>query len=185
MRKNSVIVIVILGMFLAAVLGFVFGRSNTSPLIDPEGSALEGIGPIGAPVPIGNEMMNYTSKFGFSFEYPSELGQVSDRDEGGGAHTVVFESASGEKGFQIYVQPYQGTTISQSKFREDNPSGVMNEPLEVLIGGVRATIFYGNVEGFGETREVWFIHNGYLYEIVTYKELDTWLAEILKTWKFQ
>ena len=33
-------------------------------------------------------------------------------------------------------------------------------------------------------REVWFIHGGYLYEVTTYKELDTWLGSIMQTWKF-
>ena len=37
---------------------------------------------------------------------------------------------------------------------------------------------------WGDTREVWFIHGGYLYEVTTYKELDIWLAGIMRTWKF-
>ena len=36
----------------------------------------------------------------------------------------------------------------------------------------------------GDTREVWFIHGGFLYEVVTYKELDDWFAGIMRTWKF-
>jgi hypothetical protein len=27
-------------------------------------------------------------------------------------------------------------------------------------------------------------HRGLLYEISTYKELDAWLADIMKTWRF-
>jgi hypothetical protein len=36
----------------------------------------------------------------------------------------------------------------------------------------------------GDTREVWFIKGGFLYEVTTYKQLDTWLAQILQTWQF-
>ena len=36
----------------------------------------------------------------------------------------------------------------------------------------------------GDAREVWFIKNGFLYEVTTYKELDAWLASIMQTWKF-
>ena len=36
----------------------------------------------------------------------------------------------------------------------------------------------------GHTREVWFIHNGFLYEVTTYKEIDEWLGSIMQTWKF-
>jgi hypothetical protein len=28
----------------------------------------------------------------------------------------------------------------------------------------------------GDTREIWFIHGGFLYEVTTYKQLDSWLA---------
>ena len=36
----------------------------------------------------------------------------------------------------------------------------------------------------GDTREVWFINNGFLYEVATYKNLDAWLAELMSNWKF-
>jgi hypothetical protein len=29
-----------------------------------------------------------------------------------------------------------------------------------------------------------FIHGGFLYEVTTYKQLDSWLATILQTWQF-
>jgi len=49
---------------------------------------------------------------------------------------------------------------------------------------VRATMFYGNNPIMGDTREVWFINGGYLYEVATYKSLDTWLAGTMQSWKF-
>jgi hypothetical protein len=36
----------------------------------------------------------------------------------------------------------------------------------------------------GDAREVWFIKSGYLFEVTTYKPLDSWLSQILQTWKF-
>jgi hypothetical protein len=42
----------------------------------------------------------------------------------------------------------------------------------------------GNVPDIGDTREVWFIRGGFLYEVATYKELEPWLTEIMSTWKF-
>jgi hypothetical protein len=35
-----------------------------------------------------------------------------------------------------------------------------------------------------DKREVWFIKAGHLYEVATYKALDTWLAQIVQTWQF-
>ena len=79
---------------------------------------------------------------------------------------------------------FAGITIDTGRFRLEEPSGVMKEPKEVTVGGARGTMFYGYNPTMGDTREVWFIHGGFLYEVITYKELDTWLAGIMSTWKF-
>jgi hypothetical protein len=62
---------------------------------------------------------------------------------------------------------------------------IVKEPTEIMIDGTRATMFFGHNPIMGDTREVWFIHGGYLYEVTTYKELDQWLADIMKTWRFE
>ena len=49
---------------------------------------------------------------------------------------------------------------------------------------MKATAFYGHNDAMGDTREVWFIRGGFLYEDATYKELEPWLSEIMSTWKF-
>jgi hypothetical protein len=54
----------------------------------------------------------------------------------------------------------------------------------VTIDGVPATMFYGSNSVMGDTREIWFIHDGFLYEVTTYKQLDSWLAPIMQTWHF-
>lgn len=133
-------------------------------------------------------------KQGFSLRYPKELA-VKEYDEGDGTYTIVFgeaadstnasrEEETGEKGFQIFFTPYMGDTITRSRMLKDIPSGKFTKPVEVIIGdGVRAIIF--SDEGlFGEMREVWFIHNGYLYEATAYLSLDEWLSRIMSTWRF-
>ena len=60
----------------------------------------------------------------------------------------------------------------------------MKEPKEVMIAGARGTMFYGHNPTMGDTSEVWFIRGAYLYEVTTYKELDTWVAGIMQTCKF-
>jgi hypothetical protein len=37
---------------------------------------------------------------------------------------------------------------------------------------------------FATTGEVWFIHNHFLFEVTMYKELDSWLSDIMKSWRF-
>jgi hypothetical protein len=65
------------------------------------------------------------------------------------------------------------------------PSSPNNfQPTHVTIDGVPATMFYGSNSIMGDTREIWFIHAGLLFEVTTYKQLDTWLLPILHTWQF-
>ena len=135
----------------------------------------------GAP---GEGMVAYTSaKYHFSLQYPQEL-TVKEYNESGGAMSATFQDAQQEKEFQIYVTPYADTQVTEARFKLDEPSGVRNEPVDVMIDGVRGTIFFSKNSILGDTREVWFINKGFLYEVVTDKELDAWLGDIMKSWKF-
>jgi hypothetical protein len=128
-----------------------------------------------------NEYLNTDYKF--SLFYPQEM-SFQQRDEGKGAKSVAFMDAEGTKGFQIFIVPYSDTTITTERFKMDEPSGVLQEPVNTLVDGVKATAFYGRNDVMGDTHEVWFIRGGFLYEVATYKELEPWLSEIMQTWKF-
>ena len=104
--------------------------------------------------------------------------------EAGGALTVSFQDPSTNEGFEVYATPYSGTQITQARFKLDEPSGTFQEPTNVMVDGVSETMFYGSNPILGDTREVWFIHGGLLYEVTTFKQLDSWLAGIMKTWEF-
>jgi hypothetical protein len=52
------------------------------------------------------------------------------------------------------------------------------------MDGARGTMFFSSYPRLNDTREVWFIHGGYLYEVTTFKQLDSWLGQIMQTWKF-
>jgi hypothetical protein len=123
------------------------------------------------------------AEFRFSVLFP-ETFQARQYQEKGNAMSVIFEEPDSRRGFQIYVTPYADTQITEERFRLDQPSGIMDQPTDIVIDGVRATMFYSKNPLMGEVREVWFINNGFLYEVVTYKELDEWLSNIMQTWKF-
>jgi hypothetical protein len=123
------------------------------------------------------------STYQFSLFYPDDLSLV-DHVQPDGEHTAVFDDPAGNKGFQVFIVPYTGTQITQSRFLLDDPSGVMQDPTDVTVDGVRGTIFFSTDAIMGDTRELWFIRGGLLYEVTTYKPLDTWLANIMQTWQF-
>lgn len=153
------------------------------------GSELAGIfqqgatsGPEGERSPF--EFREYrNARYRFSLLYPRDLA-VKEIDEGGGATTVTFENPGLAKGFQIFIVPYEGTQITEEQFLKDVPSGVREDVFDFYLNGILASTFFSTNAILGETREVWFVHQGYLYEITTLRDLSNWLAPILETWRF-
>ena len=121
--------------------------------------------------------------FHFGLLFPDNL-QATEYKEQDGAVTVSFQDTKTDQGFEVYVTPYADKQITPQRFKLDEPSGVMQTPTDIVVDGTRATMFFGNNTIMGDTREVWFIHGGFLYEVTTYKELDTWLGGIMRTWRF-
>jgi len=135
-----------------------------------------------APPPAG--YLPYRNQhYHFSVFYPPDL-QVQTYNEVGGGFTVAFQDPTTNVGFEVYVTPYSGSQITEARFKIDEPSGVENDPTHVTIDGVPATMFYGSNSVMGDTREIWFINAGLLYEVTTYKQLAAWLVPILQTWQF-
>lgn len=171
----------IVGVALLGTAAFYIRQYTASPLQElvQDGTGRER-GSESEPIPDGFDQYR-NPRFHFSLIYPETLRVVDEVV--GGALLVTFQDEEG-RGFQIYAFAYNEPTISAERFRKDIPSGVMKEPVEVLVAGVPAQMFFSTDASLGETREVWFIHKGVLYEVTTYKELDAWLSEIMRTWKF-
>jgi len=192
-QKNIIIIsavaLVIIGAFAVAV--FFGGGSSESDApgssiqptdVRPTRSNMEGAVPETKSVTEG--WRSYENKaYNFALLYPQEL-SVREYKEQGGAMSATFENPATREGFQIYVTPYGAMEVTKERFRLDAPSGVMEEPTDVLIDGVPGTIFWSKNSIMGDTREVWFINGGFLYEVVTYKQLDEWLGTIMQTWQF-
>jgi hypothetical protein len=129
-------------------------------------------------------MRLYESKaFKFSIAYPEQL-KVTQYEERGNAMTVTFENPDRTQEFEVYVTPYAKAQIDDARFKLDQPSGRFLDPQDVVVDGARATLFTGYNAIMGDTREVWFIKDGFLYEVMTYKPLDAWLGQMMQGWKF-
>lgn len=153
---------------------FVIGTTTQQSAPAPAAPARE--------VPSG--MKEYRSdQYHFSVLYPAELPSSESHDRGD-AMTVSFQGQEGSTGFQIYVAPINGDKITADRFVLDEPSGVRREPKDIDIDGVPGISFYGFDAHVGETAEVWFIKDGFLYEVTTYKELASWLSDIMQSWQF-
>ena len=124
-----------------------------------------------------------SAAYHFSLFYPQEL-TVGERPEGGGAATITFQNVEKGEGFQIFITPYNESQVSEERFRQDVPSGVRESLTNVVVDGATGAAFYSTSIALGATREVWFVHDGFLYEVTTLKPLDTWLGKIIQTWEF-
>jgi hypothetical protein len=111
-------------------------------------------------------------QYHFSVYYPPEMPPKGYPDRGD-ALTIAFQPAAGEPGFQIYVAPVNGTQVTPEQFKLDEPSGVMKEAVDTTVDGVVAKKFTSSDASIGETREIWFIKDGFLFEVTTYKTLDS------------
>lgn len=129
-------------------------------------------------------MSEYRSAtYRFSLLYPSNL-SVKEYDEGKGAATITFQNIQTVQGFQIFIVPYASAQVSRARFIQDQPTGVMQSPMHVTIDGTAATSFYSTNPVVGDTAEIWFIRNGYLYEVTAPKSQAAWLSDIMNTWRF-
>jgi hypothetical protein len=122
-------------------------------------------------------------KYKFSLRYPPGA-IIHSFDEGGGASTITLENDAEGEGFQIFIVPYNGDKVTQERFLMDDPSGVMLEPRQGLLDGAPASMFFSKDTLLGDTREIWFIRGGYLYEVTAPKVLDQWLQSVIATWRF-
>jgi hypothetical protein len=122
----------------------------------------------------------HSSRFGFSILYPENL-SINEYNETDGGVTASFQNPETAEGFQIYAVSYNEPKVTPERFKEDEPSGVLQNPTVVTIDGTTGSAFYSKSTALGDIYEVWFIHNGTLFEITTLKPLDTWLQNILQS----
>jgi len=184
--KPKIIVVVVALLFIVGATGFFLWSRTIDKDID--GIAAN----VHESTKLGDEYKIYTNdKYGFSLEYPQDF-FIETFDEGDGAETIVFQGrvSSGQDkiGFQVFISPIEEAgELTRERILEDVPYAVIDEAQEVLLGpknDIRGLLFWSEDPDIGRTREVWFAHENYLYEITTYEHLDMWLAGILSTWEF-
>lgn len=171
-------VVVVTGLVAGAVLigGVLYWGSASSTV--PKAAVLQ-------PTPPPAGFVEYQSGRGVAFYYP-EGATVKEIDEGAGAYSLIIEDLKNERGFQVYVIPYREQKITDERFYADVPSGVRTDvaPRTVGLDKIEAVTFVSSDLHLGETREVWFIHAGRLYEVTTFKNVGPWFETTLASWRF-
>ena len=184
MKKDSILQAFVLILLLAVAAFFFLYKGSSSPQTSDTQSVQHSVLDTLVAASSSTGMREYKSTaYHFSLLYPNYL-KVSTFDEGGGATTITFQNIEKAEGFQLFIVPYSEPQVSEQRFRQDEPSGVRESLTNITVDGVVGEAFYSTNARLGDTREVWIVHGGFLYEVTTHKSLDTWLGAIIQTWKF-
>jgi hypothetical protein len=83
--------------------------------------------------------------------------------------------------------PYdEAGPLTEARIRRDVPDITMEHPALVQVAGVSAISFVQfQTPDLGKTYEVWFVHNGKLYEVATSADQAATLHDVLSPWTFQ
>lgn len=121
-------------------------------------------------------------RYGFAILVPEGM-EVSRTGLGQASEIVLFQGATSTEWFQIFATPYGSETISEERVSKDTGATEIQEIQEVLIGTgqTRASMFWHEHEELGPLREVWFIQNGFLFEVTTPVNFDERLSTIMAT----
>jgi hypothetical protein len=174
----SILVGLVITTFVGTVWYFSRSENETNSVIQKSDSLSS---PLRIPPAGWKEYRN--ASYAISFFYPEGL-SMKEFKETGSAMTITFEDVAGGKEFQVFISPYANVEITTERFQLDVPSGVKKEEADMMVDGVRGTKFFSQDKLLGDTREIWFVYNGFLYEVTTHKELDAWMTGILATWRF-
>ena len=214
MSKKLIIIIIVIIIVLSGAIYLVFSkyreRSEQVSTNINEYPSVSGNEKTFEITPSNDNPENnlYTdSQYNFSFQYPKDF-TATKFQEGESGNTILVQyreqseqvsnniandssqvstSINNNSSFQIFISPFdEPGPLTKERILMDLPDLIIKNPEQrVLKNGAVGLIFFSEEPSIGETREVWFVHNGYLYQISTYKELDGLVADILGTWKFQ
>ena len=121
---------------------------------------------------------------GFSFAIPSGFHAQKTLDDSG--ETVLVQSSDAAHGFQVYITPFTDPASSVTKARIQSEAKLtVADDSSVTVAGVAQGLQFDSTADTPPTRQVWFVYNGYLYQVeVRASEVDL-LQTILGSWTFK
>jgi len=124
----------------------------------------------------------YQNTHFFSFQHASTTHIAESSTEKG--DLVMVNAAQGI--FQIYITAYDEDppTLSVERIIKDIPElQIKDSKLITVTTGLEGLSFISENESGKETREIWFVNRGFLYQISALIESELFLEETIKTWK--
>lgn len=125
----------------------------------------------------------------FSFSFPGDFtfSALEGADSAGAkVETSIFSGITGDRNFQIHITTYrEQEQLTAEVIQQSLPDLLMEEPQVIAVAGAKGVAFLsGPKDSTFRTREIWFSHNGKLYQVSTIREFDDQMVNILSTWKW-
>ena len=178
---NNTLAIVVSGLSLAALTWAAFsftvtsatdGNSDEETRIETYVTSLQ-----------GDDYLTYTHpEHGFSFDLSKDF--IVSNFEEDGKEIIVAEHPTLKMGFQMVISPFdEKGPITKERILEGLPALVMENVVDFFIASETPAIRFSSKNAqLGDTRELWFVHEGHLYQIQMYaahKEwLDAWIRQL-------
>lgn len=122
-------------------------------------------------------------EYGFSFDFPADWGAESFAEDEGG-EVVAVQNA--ETGILIFIYPFnEPGPITKERVLKDVPDMKIQNEIQLKIGGaIDAFGFDCDEREIGPTKEVWFVRNGFLYQISAAEGSGEVFYKMAETWRF-
>ena len=125
--------------------------------------------------------------YGFSFSYPEgyTASAFSDLE---GTKTILLGSEASKSGAQVFISLFdEDIVLTVERIKEEMPELVVLEPQNISVDGATGVVFRSTNALDTESRELWFIYTGNLYQIsipTTIQTRPELFDAIIKTWKW-
>ena len=136
-----------------------------------------------------DDLARYTDpKYGFSVIFPKDF-VVSTSTEGTG-EAIIAEHPTFNLGFEIFITQFDSDEpLTEESVHDLVPVLTIKDAVETeLDDGTPALRFATEDPVLGDTRQLWFAHNGNLFQIVFYGDnsewLDAWVRKLPYDWTF-
>ena len=179
------VVVSLIVLAVLAVGAYVFFMHTSAPVVVP--SAATSTAPYTVPA-LSKPYEN--TGYGFSLKMPADFTSAETTDPGGN-DVITLQDQSGN-GIQITVSPFdedtgQGYTLTKERILKDVPDLTIRDEQPLPVGEhYQGIAFKSDNPAFGgDSRDVWFVFRGNLYQISTYARLDDLLKAMFATWQFK
>lgn len=140
--------------------------------------------PLAQPAPDASGNATYADPaYGFSITYPASY-KIADVPSQQG-DIYLIQNGQGT-GMQLSVAPYnEGKPLTEAQIRQDLPDmPITNARAVTLPSGISAIAFNSSGGGFGDSIEVWFAHEGFIYQASTYAAQADLMQRVMGTFRF-